>query len=361
MSRLRCATLSLLLLAAAASLARAAEAPACFPAADLAAKPGEEVPRPVSQKVVKVPAYHFSKPVEPTLRGVVRRVSLPAGKKVVALTFDLCETSAEIAGYDGAIVDTLRREKVAATFFAGGHGLATHPERARQLEGDPLFEVGNHSWSHKLLTGVDQVTLATQVLAPQGQAAAVLADVKKMCPKADASAPTLFRFPAGICDKRALDFVNDNGLLAIEWDVVTGDPDSNQQAKAIEQVVLAKAKPGSIIIMHANGRGHHTAEALPAVIEGLKRKGYSFATISDLLAMGTPEIVDHCTSDKIPEKKRSAPKVQAGTPPAGTSASASNAKPTAAPVTTQKTKPVVGKAQPKQAAVPQSQGQAQPQ
>ena len=34
-------------------------------------------------------------------RGVIRRVKLPAGQKLVALTFDLCEQASEIAGYQG--------------------------------------------------------------------------------------------------------------------------------------------------------------------------------------------------------------------------------------------------------------------
>ena len=47
-------------------------------------------------------------------------VELPPGVKLVALTFDLCETDGSIAGYDGRIVDLLRAEDVKATFFAGG-------------------------------------------------------------------------------------------------------------------------------------------------------------------------------------------------------------------------------------------------
>ena len=55
------------------------------------------------------------------LAGSIRRVELPAGEKLVALTFDLCETANEVAGYDGAIVDELRRRKIPATYFVGGH------------------------------------------------------------------------------------------------------------------------------------------------------------------------------------------------------------------------------------------------
>ena len=80
------------------------------------------------------------------------------GKKLVALTFDLCETAGEAAGYDGAIVDYLRSQRIKATYFAGGQWMASHKARAQQLLSDPLFEIGTHGWVHRnarLLTGAE--------------------------------------------------------------------------------------------------------------------------------------------------------------------------------------------------------------
>ena len=77
-------------------------------------------------------------------------------RKLIALTFDLCEQPGEIAGYDGAIFDYLRANGIKATFFAGGKWMRSHAERAQQLMSDPLFEMGNHSEAHrnlKLLSG----------------------------------------------------------------------------------------------------------------------------------------------------------------------------------------------------------------
>ncbi len=53
-------------------------------------------------------------------------------------------------------------------------------------------------------------------------------------------------------------------------------------------------RPGSIIVFHANGRGHGTAAALPRIISGLKEKGFSFMTVSKLLEEGTPESAKEC-------------------------------------------------------------------
>jgi peptidoglycan/xylan/chitin deacetylase (PgdA/CDA1 family) len=49
--------------------------------------------------------------------------------------------------------------------------------------------------------------------------------------------------------------------------------------------VLGRMKPGSIVIMHANGRGRHTAKALLSIIHGLRGKGYAAITVSRLLGL----------------------------------------------------------------------------
>jgi len=37
--------------------------------------------------------------------------------------------------------------------------------------------------------------------------------------------------------------------------------------------------------MHANGRGWHTAEALPGIIEYLRSQGYTLVTVSQLIGL----------------------------------------------------------------------------
>ena len=72
-------------------------------------------------------------------------------------------------------------------------------------------------------------------------------------------------------------------MRIIQWDVVTGDPDRNVLAADIVDNVRRGAKNGSIVIMHANGRGWHTAEALPQVIDLLRQRGFELVTVSKLL------------------------------------------------------------------------------
>ena len=97
------------------------------------------------------------------------------------------------------------------------------------------------------------------------------------------SEPRLLRFPYGTCDRLGLDTVADMGLSAIQWDVVSGDPDRSRTASAMVKGVIEATRGGSILIFHANGRGWATPEALPQIVDGLRARGFEFLTVSDLL------------------------------------------------------------------------------
>jgi peptidoglycan-N-acetylglucosamine deacetylase len=96
--------------------------------------------------------------------------------------------------------------------------------------------------------------------------------------------PTLFRFPYGAYSARAAQEIFRLGLTPIQWDVVSGDPVKSRTAPLIERWILSQTQNGSIIIMHVNGRGWHTAEALPGIIAGIVDRGHRLVTVSQLLA-----------------------------------------------------------------------------
>lgn len=267
----------------------------CFGPEDLAGRPDESLPRQPTPS----DAFVTPKPAAPGpaviggLAGIVRRVNLPEGEKAVALTFDLCQTRSPIAGYDGAIVDLLRANRVPATFFPAGRWLLTHRERAAQLAADPLFVLGNHSFDHPDLHAAPATRVASEILLTE----AVLAATRDAAAVACGAAPTaplrLFRFPYGSCAPDGAATANAIGSVVIQWDTVSGDPDGTSAAN-IEANVMRTLKPGSIVVMHANGRGTHTAEALASIVPKLRAKGYRFATVPQLLAMGTPQAATEC-------------------------------------------------------------------
>ena len=225
----------------------------------------------------------------------IRRVEPLQNRKVAALTFDLCEGAREISGYDAQIVNYLRAQGIKATFFAGGKWLHSHPEQAVQLMADPLFEVGNHSWDHPHFQRLGEAAMAGQILRTQAQYEALWQELARRAqaqgidPAEMAKIPRLprvFRFPYGTCTPEALRVLARLGLAAIQWSIVTGDPDKHQYAQRIANLVLGRVEPGAIIIGHANGRGWWTAEALPLFVPKLKEQGFEFVTVSELLQCG---------------------------------------------------------------------------
>jgi len=278
---------------------------ACFPPESLTGQTSEVKPvkgiRTFDRQTLRRELTQFA-PIPTGLKGAIRRVNVRDGAKLIALTLDLCEQTGEIAGYDGAIFDYLRAHRIKATLFTGGKWMRSHELRTRQLIADPLFEIGNHAEAHRNLRLLSPRVLKAEIEGPQrayeaareglaaDQCAASVPGAIERVPQRMG----LFRFPFGACNESSMAAVNDAGLLAIQWDISTGDPDPHTSAEAIVASVMAKVKPGSIIIAHANGRGHHTAAALAQLIPRLLEQGYQFVTVSELLAAGTPEIVPTC-------------------------------------------------------------------
>jgi peptidoglycan/xylan/chitin deacetylase (PgdA/CDA1 family) len=290
-----------------AQTATAAPLPLCWTHSALAYHTGDErvqrgVPAAIVAPPKRMPA-EFS-PVTGMPRGVIRRVKLPPGKKLVAITFDLCETHFEVAGYQGGIIDYLRENNVKATFFAGGKWLLTHRERAEQLMSDPLFEVANHTWEHRNLRRLSGAALKAEIENAQLAYEEVRAELEtKQCMARDAATPaaehapermSYLRFPYGACNPASLEAVTQEGLVPIQWDVAAGDPAPGESAAQMAHIVLASVQPGSIVIFHANGRGWHTDAALPRIVSELRAQGYEFVTVPELLAAGEPEMASTC-------------------------------------------------------------------
>jgi peptidoglycan/xylan/chitin deacetylase (PgdA/CDA1 family) len=258
-------------------------------------------------------------PLPPRMANSIRSVRLPDGKQLLALTFDLCEAESEISGYDFEVVNYLRENNIKATFFACGKWMRSHPAKTMQLMSDPLFEVGNHGWNHKNFRLLDERNALDQILWTQAQYELLWEQMlqdpcfrqagRKEVPRV----PRVFRFPFGTCNAQALEMLQELGLPAIQWDIVSGDPAKGRSARAIADLVLKKARPGSIIICHANGRGHGTAQSLPMFVPMLRDRGFEFVTVSELLGAGTPVACPQCYESSPGDnsrydRKRSAPK-----------------------------------------------------
>jgi peptidoglycan-N-acetylglucosamine deacetylase len=193
---------------------------------------------------------------------------------LIALTFDACQTLHQPAGYDAALIQVLRSTHTPATLFLGGYWMQTHPHQTQALATTPFFELGNHSWSHPDFTQLRPSMVRAEIAQTQTEAYQLTGRY-----------PTLFRFPGGHSTLTVRAVVAALGLRMIQWDVVTADPSRRVSAQQIIQVILTHARNGSIIVMHMNGRGWHTAAALPTVIRELRARGYTLVTVSQLLGL----------------------------------------------------------------------------
>lgn len=195
----------------------------------------------------------------------------------VALTFDLCQRPDDPTGFDQGIFDVLVEYQAPATFFMGGDWMRTHVEETRLLAAIPYFELGNHSWSHPDMRELNQEQLTQEILRTQNMMYQLIGRQGR-----------LFRLPAGQKNDLVLGMIAYHGLYNIYWDVVTADPVYEFDAEVLLGLVKDRVQNGSIILMHANGRGWHTAEALPDIIEYLRGEGYCLVTVSQLLELEPP-------------------------------------------------------------------------
>ncbi|MFH8976537.1 polysaccharide deacetylase family protein [Streptomyces sp. NPDC017890] len=210
-----------------------------------------------------------------------------ADGRTVALTFDADMTADQgaraAAGerFDNPrLIATLRELKVPATVFMTGRWAEEYPDEAGSIGRDPLFEIANHSYSHYAYTGdcyglpaVPEKRMRSDV--ERAYAAFERAGVRNAMP--------YFRFPGGCYDRAALDELTATGVTAVQWDVVSGDAFATD-ADAVARQVLDGVRPGSVVVMHCTrSAAPVTEEAVRTIVPELRRRGYRFVKVSELI------------------------------------------------------------------------------
>lgn len=194
----------------------------------------------------------------------------PRSSYSVALTFDLCPTSLEDE-FDNSLIDVLIREKVPATLFISGRWVEKNFENARFLAGYPQFEIANHSFYHPHMVEKSDERIKKELTRTQS-----------LIKKATGKTPRYFRPPFGEVDERVAKLAAEVELTTIQYDLESGDPSPKLDGKTIVRRILKRAKGGSIVVFHANRKGVHTAEVMPEIIEGLRKKGFKLVTVGEL-------------------------------------------------------------------------------
>jgi len=190
--------------------------------------------------------------------GAVR--NSPRDHDAIALSFD------DGPGpYTEAFLDVLRKKHVHGTFFEIGQEVAGRAGVMRRIlrEG---HEIGNHTTHHGFYPGYWDMAATNALIR-----------------SATHFEPCLFRPPGGAVNSAVVAAAGAAGMTTALWDVDPSDW-SNPGAAAVYSRVVSAARPGSIVVMHDGGGNRSgTLAALPRIIETLRRRGYRFATVSELL------------------------------------------------------------------------------
>ena len=210
-------------------------------------------------------------------------------EKIVALTFDADMTPGMLrelknrqvtSWYNEKVIETLRQEHVPATLFMTGLWIEAYGAATKELSADPLFELGNHSYSH----GAFHSPCYHLFPIPESKQAAEVQKTDDLLTKYALSHVKYFRFPGLCSDAQAIKTVEDQGYTIIGGDVDGGDG-FEKYARPIVSNVTAHVRPGSIVVLHMHGgpNAPETAMALAEIIKKLRAEGYSFVKVSDLL------------------------------------------------------------------------------
>jgi peptidoglycan/xylan/chitin deacetylase (PgdA/CDA1 family) len=185
-------------------------------------------------------------------------------RRVVALTFDDGPSL-----YTGRMLDILKRNGVHGTFFVIGQQVSGGAAVLRRAlkEGNSL---GNHTWNHANVSG-----------GAGGQLSSTQAAIRR----ATGYTPCVFRPPYGATSSLLVGQARSVGMDTVLWDVDPRDW-ARPGSGAIYSNVVGNARPGSIILSHdGGGPREQTLSAYQSIIPTLKRRGYHFATLPELLGL----------------------------------------------------------------------------
>ena len=184
--------------------------------------------------------------------------------KKIAITFD-CAWGTD---HTDAILSALEAGGVRATFFMTQFWVETNPDHVKKIDAAG-HEIGTHSATHSHMSAQSEEEIRAELSSSSRAIEAVTGkDV------------SLFRPPFGDYDDLLIDTSNDMGLYPVQWDVDSLDW-KELSAQDIVSRIVGRVKAGSIILCHNDGK--HTAEALPAVLDTLKARGYEFVPVGELI------------------------------------------------------------------------------
>ncbi len=234
---------------------------------------------------------YYSKRLEFLARPVYR---INTSKKITALTFD----GGSLDNGALSILDTLKKYNVKCTMFLTGGFIRHYPALVKRIIADG-HEVGNHSYSHPHLTHLE-INGSTKTLETVNYTMLQkqLYDADSVFNRVSGGhfAP-LWRAPYGEVNGEIIRWAAQAGYKHIgwsdkcdtwDWVADTTSKIYRNNIEILARLLMVEDKyglNGKIILMHlATERGSERPyEILGEIIRKLRRQGYRFVTISELI------------------------------------------------------------------------------
>ncbi len=225
-------------------------------------------PEPAVKNQVKNQARVLAPPAR--FRGkTMTQISLPATRKVVALTFDDGPDPQQTP----QVLKILKQAQVKATFFVIGRSVEAFPKVAQQIVAEGHI-IANHAWSHRYHHFSAKA------------AAAEIDRTTAIIEKVTGQANYWFRPPGGRLDNGLVQYAQRDQQAVMMWSVDPRDWEPGRSSRGIQTTVVRQTRPGGIVLLHDGGGPRQaTIKALPGIIADLKKQGYEFVTIPELLEL----------------------------------------------------------------------------
>lgn len=167
------------------------------------------------------------------------------------------------------ILALLAADDVKATFFLTGRWCDNNPQLAADIAAAG-HELGNHGYSHASPndSGEDEIIEEIERTAEAIRSAAGVTT-------------RLYAPPSGEAEPHVLTAAARAGCETVLWSVDTVDWQKPDAATVVRRVT-SQLHGGAIILAHPTAC---TLEALPAIIEDARAKGYRFVTVSENLGL----------------------------------------------------------------------------
>lgn len=188
----------------------------------------------------------------------------------IALTFDDVPDSR----FTPKVLDQLKRQGVKATFFIVGHRAQKHPDLVRRIHAEGHI-IGNHSYTHPQFKRRTVKQFEVEIKKTE-----------KIIENIIGYRPKLIRPPYGEINEAQLKWAQKNGYCVVNWNVDSLDwKGLNKQQ--VKKNIMKGISPGAIVLQHAGGGTSSTLEgtvqAIPEIVQAIKKRGYKFVTLPELL------------------------------------------------------------------------------